>query len=81
MTTRFASESSPEVKMTVFGFLSLESSIHAIGMLLIDLTTRAPGAHSAINSLEVRPVFASAARDLVTPSRLMSGALYHERIL
>ena len=26
--------------MTVFGLLSLKSSIHAIGMLLIDLTTR-----------------------------------------
>jgi hypothetical protein len=42
-------------------------------MLLIDLTNRAPGAHSAISSLEVRPVFANATRDLVTPSRLMSG--------
>ena len=61
--------------MTVFGLLSLKSLIHAMGMLLIDLTNRAPGAHSATSSLEVRPVFANAARDLVTPSRLMSGGL------
>ena len=61
--------------MTVFGLLSLKSLIHAMGMLLIDLTTRAPGAHSATSSLDVQPVFANAARDLVTPSRLMSGGL------
>ena len=40
-------------------------------MLLIDFTSRAPGAISATISLDVRPF--SAARDRVTPARLMSG--------
>ena len=59
--------------MTVLGLSVPKSSIHAIGMLLIDLTTRAPGAHVDTSSLEVWPVFANAARDRVTPSGLMSG--------
>jgi hypothetical protein len=42
-----------------------------MSMLLIDFTSRAPGAISAIISLDVRPL--SAARDLVTPATLMSG--------
>src|ERR1700722_14740052 len=57
--------------MTVRGFSFEKSCIHAMGMLLIDFTSRAPGAISAIISLDVRPL--SAARDLVTPARLMSG--------
>ena len=53
------------------GFCFEKSCIHAMGMLLIDFTSRAPGAISATISLDVRPL--SAARDRVTPARLMSG--------
>jgi hypothetical protein len=71
MTVLLASSSSPEVKMTVRGFCFEKSCIQAMGMLLIDFTSRAPGAISATSSLDVRPL--SAARDRVTPARLMSG--------
>jgi len=66
-----ASWSSPEVKMTVRGLFGEKSCIQSVGMLLIDLTGRAPTAMSAIISLEVRPF--NAARDLVAPARLMYG--------
>ena len=71
ITSCFASVSSPDVKMTVRGLFGEKSCIQAIGMLLIDLTSRAPTAISATISLDVRPF--NAARDLVTPARLMSG--------
>jgi len=48
-----------------------EVCIHSIGKVLIDLTSRAPSAFSATISLDVRPF--NAARDLVTPARLVSG--------
>ena len=51
--------------------MSEKSWIQAIGMLLMDFTSRALTAISATISLGVRPF--SAARDLVTPARLMSG--------
>jgi len=71
-TTRcLASWSSPEVKMTVRGLFGEKSCLQSIGMLLMDLASRAPGAISATISLELRPF--NAARDLVTPARLMSG--------
>jgi hypothetical protein len=71
ITSCFASRSSPDVKMTVRGLFGEKSCIQAIGMLLIDLTSRAPTAISATIPLDVRPF--NAARDLVTPARLMSG--------
>jgi hypothetical protein len=71
ITSCLASLSSPDVKITVRGLLGEKSCIQAIGMLLIDLTRRAPTAISATISLDVRPF--NAARDLVTPARLMSG--------
>jgi hypothetical protein len=52
-------------------FASVKSCIQAIGMLLIDFTSLAPTAISATISLDVRPL--NAARDLVTPARLVSG--------
>ena len=73
ITTDFASVSSPDVKSTVLGLLGEKSCIHAIGILLIDLTNLAPGAISATISLDVRPFNASI--DLVTPWRLTSGLL------
>ena len=57
--------------MTVFGLFDEKSCIQAIGILLIDFTSLAPGAISAIISLEVRPF--KAAIDLFTPLRLTSG--------
>ena len=57
--------------MTVRGLFGEKSCIHAIGMLLIDFTSRAPTAISATISLDVRPF--KAARDRVTPARLISG--------
>ena len=55
--------------MTVRGLFGEKSCIQAIGMLLIDLTSRAPTAISAAISLDVRPF--DAARDRVTPARLL----------
>ena len=49
-------------KMTVRGLFGEKSCIQAIGMLLIDSTSRAPTAISATISLDVRPF--NAARDL-----------------
>ncbi len=71
ITSCLAPASSPDVKMTVRGLFGEKSCIQAIGMLLIDFTSRAPTAISATISLEVRPF--NAARDLVTPARLTSG--------
>jgi hypothetical protein len=71
ITSCFASASSLDVKMTVRGLLDEKSCIQSIGKLLIDLTSRAPTAFSAIISLDVRPF--NAVRDLVTPARLVSG--------
>src|SRR6202021_2305179 len=79
ITSRLASASSPDVKMTVRGLFGEKSCIQAIGMLLIDFTSRAPTAISATISLEVRPVNLKAARDLVTPARLISGLGPHVR--
>ena len=62
-----ASASSPDVKMTVRGLFGEKSCIQAIGMLLIDFTSRAPTAISATSSLDVCPF--NTARDLVTPAR------------
>jgi hypothetical protein len=42
ITSGLASVSSPDVKMTVRGLFGEKSCIQAIGMLLIDLTSRAP---------------------------------------
>ena len=70
ITCCLASVSSPDVKMTVRGLFGEKSWIQAIGMLLRDFTSRAPTAISATISLDLRPF--SAARDLVTPARLMS---------
>jgi len=70
-----ASLSSPDVKMTVRGLFGVKSCIQAIGMLLIDLTSRAPTAISATISLDVRPF--NAARDRVAPAGLISlGSIY-----
>ena len=55
--------------MTVWGLFGEKSWIQAIGMLLMDFTSRAPTAISATISLDVR--LFNAARDLVTPARLM----------
>ncbi len=71
ITSCLALVSSPDVKMTVRGLFGEKSCIQAIGMLLIDLTSRTPTAISATISLDVRPF--NAARDLVTPARLISG--------
>src|SRR5580698_3893615 len=71
ITSCLASASLPDVKMTVRGFCGEKSCIQAIGMLLIDFTSRALTAISATISLDVRPF--NAARDLVTPARLISG--------
>lgn len=71
ITTCFASLSSPDVKITVRGLLGEKSCIQTIGMVHSDFTSLAPTAISATISLDVRPF--NAARDLVTPSRLMSG--------
>jgi hypothetical protein len=71
ITSCLASVSSPDVKMTVRGLFGENSCIQAIGMLLIDFTSRVPTAISATISLEVRPF--KAARDRETPARLMSG--------
>lgn len=71
ITSCLASVSSPDVKMTVGGLLGEKSCIQSIGMLLIDSTSLAPTAISATISLDVRPF--TAARDLVTPARLMLG--------
>ncbi len=65
-----ASMSPPDVKMTVRGLFGEKSCIQSIGMLLIDLTSRAPAAISATISPEVRPF--NAALHLVTPAKLMS---------
>src|ERR1700749_4952807 len=70
MTVFLASLSSPDVKMTVFGLFDEKSCIQAIGILLIDFTSLAPGAISAIISLEMRPF--KAAIDLFTPLGLTS---------
>src|SRR5580700_11500351 len=56
ITNCLASASSPDVKMTVRGLFGEKSCSQAIGMLLIDFTSRAPTAISATISLDVRPV-------------------------
>ena len=56
ITSCLASVSSPDVKMTVRGLFGEKSCIQAIGMLLIDFTSRAPTAISATISLDVRPL-------------------------
>jgi hypothetical protein len=73
ITGCLTSVSSPEVKMTVGGLFGEKSWIQIIGMLLIDLTSRAPAARSATSSLEVRRYAFNAARDRVIPAKLMSG--------
>jgi hypothetical protein len=70
ITSCLAWVSSPDVKITVRGLLGEKSCIQAIGMLLIDFTSRAPTAISATISLDERPF--NAARDLVTPAKLRS---------
>jgi len=71
ITSRFASVSSPDVKNTVRGLFGEKSCIQIIGMLQRDFTSLAPTAISATISLDVRPF--NAARDLVTPFRLIAG--------
>ena len=70
-TAALASRSSPDTNSTVFGFCGEKSCIQAIGILLIDFTSLAPGAIAATISLDVRP--SNAATDLATPAALMSG--------
>lgn len=53
------------------GLCGEKSCIQAIGILLIDFTSLAPGAISATISLDVRP--SNAATDLVTAAALVSG--------
>jgi hypothetical protein len=65
--------------MTVGGLFGEKSCIQAIGMLLMDFTSRAPTAISATSSLDVHPVSFNAARDLVTPARLISGLAPYAR--
>ena len=67
ITNSLASLSSPDIKMTVRGLFGEKSCIHAIGILLIDLTSRAPAGISPTISLDVRPVCFNAARYRVTP--------------
>jgi hypothetical protein len=66
------SASSPDVKMTAQGVFVEKSCNQTIDILLIDLTSRAPAAISATNSLDVSPVSFNAVRDLVTPATLIS---------